>query len=312
MRKPLQSRIEFILFIAFYYIVNWLPFCVIKFLAIQFMLFGGMILGIRRKIAKDNLKRVFPEKSPKEIGKILRAMYREMGITSAEVYFANYEKLYKNVELDGWEHLEQAIQIGKGVILASCHTGNWELAGRFVNTKYKLSLIYKKLRNRYFDDFTNNLRKKDGLIMIEKKKALRKILKLLKEKYIVTIMIDQNARKDGVLIDFLGHPASTFVGMAKIAIKNGTPIVPAIAIRLPDGTHKFFFEPMISPEGYKNNLNDIRELTEKVSKQIEKYILKYPSQWFWVHRRWRGYKKAKRIEATCFRKTTARQANSPR
>ncbi len=294
MRKPLQSRIEYISFLILYYGLKLLPLCIIKFLAAELMVFGGMLLGIRRKIAVNNLKMVYPEKSQKEIKIILKKMYQELGKTGAETYFADFNKLYKKVELEGWEHLEKAIQMDKGVILASCHTGNWELAGRYINTKHKLSVIYKKLRNRYFNDFTYSLRDNNGLIMIEKKKALRTVLKLLKENYIVTIMIDQNARKDGVLIDFLGHPASTYVGMAKIAIKNGTPIVPAIAIRQSNGVHKFFFEPIISPEGYKNNLDDIRELTEIVSKQIEKYILKYPSQWFWVHRRWRGSKKARK------------------
>jgi KDO2-lipid IV(A) lauroyltransferase len=294
MRKPLQSRVEYISFLILYYGLKLLPLGIIKFLAAELMIFGGMVLGIRRKIAVNNLKMVYPEKSQKEINIILKKMYRDMGKTAAETYFANFNKLYEKVELEGWEHLEEAIKMGKGVILASCHTGNWELAGRYINTRYKLSVIYKKLRNRYFNDFTYSLRENDGLIMIEKKKALRTVLKLLKEKYIVTIMIDQNARKDGVLVDFLGHPASTYVGMAKIAIKNGTPIVSAIAIRQPNGVHKFFFEPIISPEGYKNNLDDIRELTEIVSKQIEKYILKYPSQWFWVHRRWRGSKKARK------------------
>jgi len=293
MKKPLQSKIEYISFLFLFYILKLLPFCFIRFIIAELMVFGGMILGIRRKIAENNLKMVYPEKSHKEINVILKKMYRELGKTSAETYFANYNKLYEKVELEGWEHLEKAMQMGKGIIIASCHAGNWELAGRYINTRYKLSVIYKKLRNHYFNDFTYSLRD-DGLIMIEKKNALRTVLKLLKDNYIVLIMIDQNARKDGVLIDFLGHPASTFVGTAKIAIKNGTPIVPAIAIRQPNGVHKFFFEPIISPEGYKNNLDDIIKLMQIVSKQIEKYILKYPSQWFWVHRRWRGSKKARK------------------
>jgi KDO2-lipid IV(A) lauroyltransferase len=177
--------------------------------------------------------------------------------------------------------------------MASMHTGNWELAGRYIHTKHKLSVIYKKLRNRYLNDFTYSIRNSDGLVLIELKTALRQILKLLKEKYIVTIMIDQNARKNGVRTVFLGHPASTFVGTAKIAIKTQSPIVPALALRTPDDKHKLIFEPMILPEGYENTTKDIIALTEKVSGQLEKYIRQYPEQWFWVHRRWRGYKRAK-------------------
>nr|HPR18916.1 lysophospholipid acyltransferase family protein [Candidatus Cloacimonadota bacterium] len=91
----------------------------------------------------------------------------------------------------------------------------------------------------------------------------------------------------------LGHPASTYVGAAKIAIKTNTPIVPAIALRTEDNKHRFIFEKMILPEGYKNTTEDIIKLSEEMSKPLEKYVLEFPEQWFWVHRRWRGYRKAK-------------------
>jgi Kdo2-lipid IVA lauroyltransferase/acyltransferase len=294
MKKPIQSKIEYILFLGMYYSMKWMPLKTIKFLASQIMIFGGMVLGVRRDTADKNLRMVFPEMSRKDRNKIMKEMYRQMGKTAAETYFADFDKLYEDVELEGWENLEAAIAMNKGVILASCHTGNWELAGQFIHERHKLSVIYKKLRNRYLNTFTYAIRDDKGLVLIEVKKALRQILKLLKQKYIVTIMIDQNARKNGIITDFLGHPASTFVGTAKIAIKTKTPIVPAIALRLPNGKHKFIFEKPILPDEYKNTNEDIRTLSELASKQLEKYILKYPEQWFWVHRRWRGHKKARK------------------
>lgn len=294
MKKPVQSKIEYLLFMGMCHVVKHLPLNVIKSFAADLMQFGGMVLGIRKKTAEGNLKLVFPQMTAIERKKILTDMYREMGKNAAEVYFADFEELYNDVVLEGWENLEEAIALNKGVIMASAHTGNWELAGRYIHRKHKLSVIYKKLRNRYLNNFTYSLRNDDGLVMIELKNALRQILKLLKDKYIVTIMIDQNARKNGVLTNFLGHPASTFVGTAKIAIKTQTPIVPAIALRTADDKHKFVFEPMILPHDFKNTTADIIALSECVSQPIEKYILQYPEQWFWVHRRWRGFKRAKK------------------
>jgi len=293
MKKPVQSRIEYILFLGLYHSVKWLPLKTIKFMTSKIMIFGGMVLGIRKATAEKNLKMVFPDLKDKERNYIMREMYSEMGKTAAETYFADFDKLYDDVELEGWENLEDALALDKGVIIASCHTGNWELAGRFIHERHKLGVIYKKLRNRYMNDFTYNMRDNKGLVLINVKKALRLIIKLLKQKYIVTIMLDQNARKNGIKTNFLGYPASTFVGTAKIAIKTKTPIVPAVAIRLPNGKHKFFFEKPILPDEYDNSPEDIRKLTERASQQLEKYILKYPEQWFWVHRRWRGYKKAR-------------------
>ncbi len=221
-------------------------------------------------------------------------MYFNMGVTVAEIYLLDIQKLMNKVETKGWENLKRAVNMGKGVILASGHIGNWELAGRYIAANYKLAAVIKTQRNKLFDKYTNELRENCNVTLINKKKALKPILKYLKEDFIITILTDQNAGKDGVLTDFLGHQASTYVGAAKISVKTSCPIVPAYSIRRDNGTHLFIFEEMILPDDYENTPASIKDFTEFISKSIEKYIIEYPAQWFWVHRRWRGYKKARK------------------
>lgn len=294
MKKPIQSRIEFILFIGLYYIIKPLPLKIIKNIAAWLFEFGGMYLNIRRKVADDNLKMVFPEKSRKQRSEIMHKMYRYMGMSAAEIYFGNFDRMSQDVRIHGWEHLQEAVLMNRGVILATPHTGNWDLGGRFINQFFKVSVIIKKLRNRYLDDFTYCPKQFGDIVLIDYKNAVRKTIQLLKENYIVAIMIDQNARKNGVQTNFLGHPASTFSGMAKIAIKLQVPIVPALALRTEEHDNLFIFEEMIMPTGFQSNTEDIIRLTEQVSKKLEKHILEKPEQWFWVHKRWAGFHKAKK------------------
>ena len=61
MKKPIQSKIEYILFLIFYHTIRILPFSVIKFVAAQLMIFGGMVLGIRKETAEKNLRMVYPK-----------------------------------------------------------------------------------------------------------------------------------------------------------------------------------------------------------------------------------------------------------
>ncbi len=295
MNKDTQSKIEFFFFRLFLHIFRVFPFSlVLKILSYVFIL-GGYFIGIRKKVAKTQMKMVFPEKPSKEINKTLFRMYYDMGRVAAETYFGDSKKLFQQAEIKGWENLEKAVEMGKGVILVTGHIGNWELAGRYIASKFKLSVIFKKQRNRYFDEYTNKIREAENVVLIDKKNAFKSVLKMIKENYVVTILIDQNAGRDGILTDFLGHKASTFIGAAKIAIKVGCPIVPAFGIRKEDGTNSFFVEKMISPDNFNNDDRSIKELTEIISKKLEAYILKYPSQWFWVHKRWKGKDKAKRI-----------------
>lgn len=297
MKKKLKSKMEFGLFYIFFLVFRLFPYKMNKFLVTRIAIFAGLFIGIRKKVAVQNLHMIFPEKSSTEIRIILKEMYRQLGLTACETYFGDINKLYSNFKVIGMENLEEALALNKGAIVASGHFGNWELAGRFIAQKHKLSVIYKKLRNQYFDEFNNKIRNDENCVLIEKKQALRKILKLLAEKYIVTIMVDQKAKKHGVLIDFMGYPASTFIGTAKIAIKTNTPIVPGIALRDKNDCNYLILEPMIDVSQYGNSSESIMQLTQDVSKRVEKYAFQFPEQWFWVHRRWRkNHKLRSRID----------------
>ena len=295
MNKDTQSRIEFFFFKLFLNTFKILPYALVVKVLCNLFILGGFVVGIRKNVATRQLMMVFPEKSKNEINKILRRMYFDMGRVAAETYFGDSKKLFLKAEINGWENLEKAVDMGKGVIMVTGHLGNWELAGRYIASKFKLSVVAKKQRNRYFDEYTNKIREAENIVLIDKKNAFKPILKLLKKNYIVTILIDQNAGRDGILTDFLGFKASTFIGAAKIAIKTGCPIVPAFAVRAKDGTNHFTVEEIISPYKFQNDDKSVKELTEIISKKLEKYILKYPSQWFWVHKRWKGRDKARKI-----------------
>ena len=295
MKKLTKSKIEFFFFKLFINIFKVFPYRFTRSFLANLFVFGASLLDIRNSLAKKQLKMVFPNKTNKEINNIIRKMYYHMGLTTAESYFGRKEKLFTTCEVQGWNNLKNAVEEGKGVILATGHFGNWELAGKYIAANFKMAVVGKRQRNRYFDNYTNALRLKDNVIVINKKNALRPILKMLGEGYIVSLLMDQNAGRNGVLTDFLGHEASTFVGAAKIAIKTGCPVVPAYAIRKNDGSHLFICEEIISPTGFKNNLEDITKYTEIISKRIEKYIYQYPHLWFWVHKRWKGSKKARKI-----------------
>ena len=294
MKKTTKNKIEYFSFILFIKVFRIFPYPFSKSFIGNLFILGGMVFKFRKKVALNNLKMVFPEKTAKEMKIILKKMYFNMGITVAETYFLDSSELINKVETKGWENLERAVKMGKGVILASGHIGNWELAAKYIAANYKFAAVFKTQRNKLFDKYNNELRENCNVTLINMKKALRPILKYLKKNYIITILTDQNAGKNGVLTDFLGHNASTYVGAAKISVKTGCPIVPAYSIKRDDGTHLYFFEEMILPDDHENTLASIKDFTELISKSIEKYIIEYPSQWFWVHRRWRGYKKARK------------------
>jgi len=293
MKKKTKNKIEFYTFRGLLIFLKFLPYKLSEKIIVFLFVTVGYFGGIRKKVAKKQLQMVFPDKKQKEINKILFRMYAGMGKTAAETYLGDKNKLFSKSVIEGWENLGKAVALKKGVILATGHIGNWELAGRYIASHFKFAVVAKKQRNRYFDDFTNKLRKMDKIEIIDKKNAFRCTIKKLKENYIVALLIDQNAGKNGIKTSFLGFPASTFVGTAKIAIKTKCPIVPAFAVREKNGNNRFIILSMIKTDKLENNEKTIKKLTEEVPQKLEKIILQYPSDWFWVHRRWRGFRKAK-------------------
>ncbi len=288
----IKHKIEFIAFKVAITVLKKIPYKISE----NFLIFLSRIIKIRKETAKKNLIKVFPNKSEEEISKIITEVYKNYAKNTAELYLGNKERLFEDVKTEGWENLEEALSLNKGVILASGHLGNWELAGAYIAKKHKISVVIKKQRNPLFNKYMVQMRENDNIKIIYKKNALREIIKDLKKNYIVTILIDQNAGKSGILTDFLSFPASTYVGAAKIALKTGSPIVPAFAVRDRNGKNVFYFEKYIDPLKYDNNNDSVKKITDILNRRLEKYILKYPEQWFWVHKRWKGAKKAKILE----------------
>jgi KDO2-lipid IV(A) lauroyltransferase len=102
------------------------------------------------------------------------------------------------------------------------------------------------------------------------------------------LLIDQDIRDiPGVFVPFFGHPAWTPSGAAALALRTGTPTVPAFVHRRPDGHHHVTVEPPL-PIPAEGAFDDrVRELTASATASIERAIRRQPEQWVWMHRRWR-------------------------
>ncbi|MBN2460409.1 MAG: lysophospholipid acyltransferase family protein [Candidatus Cloacimonetes bacterium] len=291
MKITVRYSLEKSLFQVCYFIMSRLPYNLVESLLEHLFLSVGYGLGIRRKVAESNLRLIYPEITRSEVVTILRKMYRHFGKMTAELFFADNEKLMQKFEFRGDYNMWEALAQQRGVILATAHLGNWELAGRFLAQHFQVAAIYKRLHNQFFDRFTYDIRKRYNVTPINKKKALLQTVKCLRENFVVTILIDQYAGKKGIKVDFMGFPASTYVGAAKLAIRTGAPVVVGVAVRTSDNKHLIMLEKPIYPQAYSDSQEDVKKLLQVISSNIEKYVYNYPEQWFWVHRRWRGLKK---------------------
>ncbi len=252
--------------------------------------------GLRRR-AERNLERAFGnEKSPEEIEAILKAMYRNLGLSFVELL--RYRKIDtdyidSHVEFHGLEHIERGLEKGHGVVLLTAHFGNWELmAMSFAVKGFRLSVVARPIDNIYVDGFINQARTYHGNTVIEKRNALKRLVQVLKNNGIVLVLLDQRASTtEGVVVNFFNIPAPTHKGIAGLVRRTGSTVVPVFMHRTGTWKHRVICRPPVELAITDNREADIVENTQRFATTIEQMIRKYPEEWFWFHSRWERRKK---------------------
>lgn len=288
----MRNWLEYLPFIVLAGIVRVLP----RHAALQLGLGLGRVarwlLPGRQKLARANLARAFPEKSAAEREAILRTMFGHLGTGFVEMLrldlLRGTAELDRDFAVEGEEHLRHALDEGRGCILLTGHIGFWE-AGNFIFSSrgYPIGVVAKPMHNPLIERYFLRMRESAGGYIISSHKGARRILKALQQNHLVGILLDQHAgRKHGVKVPFFGRPAWTTPIIAEIAMKYGVPVVPTFAWWLPDHRYRLEISPPFKLEG-PMTAEQIVANTALMTRHIEEAVRRDPSQWFWIHRRWR-------------------------
>jgi KDO2-lipid IV(A) lauroyltransferase len=220
-----------------------------------------------------------------------RAVYRNLGQILFEVgqsLATPPARFAQCIRIEGEEHYRAAYQKGRGVLAITGHVGNWELLS-FVADRLNMpiNVLYRPLDFMPMNILFETLRSRFGARLIPTSHAMLKSVRALKKKEVVSILIDQSVDwYDGVWVDFFGRRTCTSKGVALIALKTRSPVIPAFLYREGSGFCAVFGKEIpLVVSGDKTK--DIESNTLNYSKAIEEGIRPHPEQWFWVHRRWK-------------------------
>jgi phosphopantetheine--protein transferase-like protein len=255
------------------------------------------LLPFRRGVVLGNLRRVFGE------------VLSEDGIRHlAQAYCAHFVRFcFEFVRLPfmsparrkAWVRVEnsevpiRAHGQGKGLLLLTGHFGNWEVAtvagmGQFPQYRRLFHFVRRPLKPAWLNAFITHRFQRSGFGTLAKRGSLDAILELLAGGAILVYVLDQHASgKEGVIVDFLGHPASTFKSLAVLALNTGAPVIPACCWREPDGTHVLHFGEPLPLVECDDTDEAIRRNTRSYNEALERMLLRHPEQWIWMHRRWK-------------------------
>ncbi|OPY88286.1 MAG: Lipid A biosynthesis lauroyl acyltransferase [Syntrophaceae bacterium PtaU1.Bin231] len=247
----------------------------------------------QRLIALHNLKCAFPEKDMTEMLAIAKGVYRTMGIVAAEFFDIpglTRETIGKFVERsEGIERCFAALEKKRGVLMFGAHFGNWELsAAVFSLLVHPVTVIYRPLDSELLDNLVLHVRSASGNVPLAKDRAMRQMLRVLKDNGVLGILVDQNAAwQEGVFVDFFGRPACTTDGLALLALHTDSPVVPAFLIRQPNGKYRFVVGEEVPTVRTGDKAHDVLANTQNYTRIVEETVRRYPDQWLWVHQRWK-------------------------
>ena len=246
--------------------------------------------GIRRRVAEGNLAQAFPERTPGERDTILRAHYRELGRIALEyprlAELARAPRGEALAEIRGVEHLERARSAGRGAELLSGHYGNNELLGAAVGQLHPVDFVVRPLSNPGVEAWIAAQRARAGLGSLSADTGTRAAYRALRDNRWVAMLADQDARRHGVFVPFLGRPASTALGPARIALATGAPIIMGFGWRGADGRHTLEVDPPLDA-GDPRDPRAAERLTALHVARLEQRVRERPECWFWLHRRWK-------------------------
>ncbi len=247
-------------------------------------------LGIRRRVALENLALAFPEKTDAARREIAAGVYRSLALAALEAVTSDLmtdEALTEAVQVVDWKGLDTVLAQRQPVLLASAHLGSWELFAEVMARRgVPLSAVVRPLAGA-FNEWVVNNRKGAGVELILQRGALRRMLSALSRGRAVVQLIDQSLpARDGVFVPFFGHLASTTPAISMAAWHAKVPVYVVLAAR--DGERlRMTVEGPVPLVETGDRHADVTAHTAALTAIIERGIRQDPDQWLWLHRRWK-------------------------
>jgi len=250
--------------------------------------------------AVEQIAACFPLKTAPERRRIAKASFVHLGRCAGE--FAHLTRLNsatvaRFIDMQGLDRLQELLARGRGAIFITGHIGFWELTGgSLAASGIALTVIARPIDNPRVNAFVRRVRSASGQIVVDKLGAMRGSLRAIKSGGALGILMDQDAGKTGLFVDFLGRPASTIEVPARLAMRTGAAVVAVTSYRDPATGRRVLRVgeevEMAGADECGGEEEAVLENTRRMSAALGEAIREHPEQWLWMHRRW----KTQRVE----------------
>ncbi len=199
---------------------------------------------------------------------------------------SSQDEVIRSMKITGVEHLQEALDRGKGIVLASAHFGTIEVGGLRLADFTDFHAVYDTFHPDYLDRLIQRKRREKGIELVPANNV-REMLRVLKRGGTLCVLFDRPldlAR--GVAVRFFGRETAVPAGPAVLALKTGATIVPVYMFRQPDRSFESLIFPAIQPVDTGDRDRDTQTIMQRLVDTMQAVVRDRPDQWYMFRPMW--------------------------
>lgn len=249
--------------------------------------------GRREMVARHQL-RVRPDLTPRQLDKAVDAVfqsYSDYWIESFRLPGTPASVLDAGITTEGFEHVRQAYDAGKGLITAMPHLGAWEWSAFWLTAceQIKVTTVAEALDPPELSEWFIDLREQMGMEIVPLgPESGQRVIKALADGRLLSLVCDRDIAGGGVEVEFFGERTTLPAGPATLSIRTGAPILPTGVYFTPryNGHHAIVRPPVPTHRLGPGLRDDVARVTQSLAHELEFLIRRAPEQWHMFQPNW--------------------------
>ncbi|MFD8751092.1 phosphatidylinositol mannoside acyltransferase [Kitasatospora sp. NPDC059577] len=240
-----------------------------------------------------NLRRVRPELDDAALRSLSRAgmrSYLRYWMESFRLPVWSRERVARDVQVDGFEHLRAAVDTGRGAVIALPHMGNWDLAGTWVAQQgYPFTTVAERLKpERLFDRFVE-FREGQGMEVLAltggSVNVIGTLARRLREGRLVCLVGDRDLSEAGIEVSFFGEATRMPAGPAALCQRTGAALLP-VTLWYDGPVLRARIHPEVAVPGEGDRKEQARAMTQAMAAVWERDVREHPEDWHMLQKFW--------------------------
>jgi lauroyl/myristoyl acyltransferase len=266
---------------------NLVPRLPIRLAYAMFAALGGLAYGLNRagrENVHSNLRHILGTNTAEaEIDRLARAAFTFVAYNYCDLFRLpklSPEEVNASVDVRGWEHVEQALALGKGAVMTSAHFGNIEIVLYAMLLRgVAITIPAERIEPPELFAYITNLRTSQGLKLIPIDGPMIDLVRTLRRGGVAGIAGDRNITAQGRVVQFFDAPARLPDGHVQLAVRTQAPLITGFSRRIAPGKYEATFNPHFVVPDTMDEEECIAAGMHYVVSNMEKAIRACPEQW---------------------------------